>query len=105
MHGAGLPMAYGTDLLGPMHAHQSDEFILRREVLSPREIIASATSVAARLLRMEGQIGVIAPGACADLIVVDRNPLDDIAVLADPQRHLSLIMRGGRIVEPDRLHA
>ncbi len=52
---------------------------------------------AARLLRMEGQVGVVAPGAHADLLIVDANPLEDIGVLADPDMHVQLIMKGGEI--------
>ncbi len=53
--------------------------------------------MAARLLRMEGQVGVVAPGAYADLLVVEGDPLQDIAVLTDPQRRLKLVMARGRI--------
>ena len=96
MRKAGLPMAYGSDLLGPMHRHQSEEFVLRGRVLPAHEVIASATSVAARLLQLEGKIGVIAPGACADLIVVDGNPLEDLSLLTGQGRNLTMIMQAGR---------
>jgi len=46
---------------------------------------------------MEGQVGVVAPGAHADLLIVDANPLEDIGVLADPDMHVQLIMKGGEI--------
>ncbi|OZA81234.1 MAG: hypothetical protein B7X76_08250, partial [Azorhizobium sp. 39-67-5] len=52
-----------SDLLGEMHRHQSEEFVIRGRVLPAHEVIASATTVAARLLRMEGQIGTVAAGA------------------------------------------
>lgn len=99
MKQAGLTMAYGTDLLGAMHRHQSHEFILRREVLSAREVIASATHIAADLCRMTGRIGTIAPGAFADLIAVDGDPLKDISLLTGQGRHMPLILRSGRIVK------
>ena len=51
MRKAGLPMAYGSDLLGEMHRHQSEEFVIRGRVLPAHEVIASATHVAAKLLR------------------------------------------------------
>ncbi|MBI0434683.1 amidohydrolase family protein [Roseomonas sp. KE0001] len=97
MRRAGLPMAFGTDLLGGLHRHQSMEFEIRARVLPAAEIIASATTVAARLLRMEGEIGVIAPGAHADLLVVEGDPYRDPALL---QREAALraILRGGRFV-------
>jgi imidazolonepropionase-like amidohydrolase len=99
MHKAGLPMAFGTDLLGPMHRRQSEEFLIRREVLPPAEILRSATSVAARLLRQEGRLGVVAPGALADLIVVEGDPLADLALLTEQGAHLPAIMQGGRFVK------
>ena len=70
---AGVPMGFGTDLLGPSHRLQSEEFRLRAEVLGAPAVIASATQVGARVLGMEGKLGVIAPGACADMLVVDGN--------------------------------
>jgi len=99
MREAGLPMAFGTDLLGGMHRHQSEEFVIRGRALPAREVIASATSVAARLLRMEGRIGVIAPGAHADLVVVDGDPLADLSLLTGQGRHMPAIMVGGRFVK------
>jgi imidazolonepropionase-like amidohydrolase len=94
---AGVSIAYGTDLLGAMHAWQSREFKIRAEVQQPAAIIRAATTTAARLLRMEGEIGTITPGAFADLLVVDGNPLEDINVLADPLTHLKMVMKEGKI--------
>lgn len=96
---AGVPMGYGTDLLGDMHRHQSREFEIRGRVLPPHEVIASATGVAARILGMEGRLGVIAPGAFADLIVVDGNPLEDLTLLGGQGEHLSAIMQNGVFVK------
>ena len=94
---AGVAMAFGTDLLGPTHVRQSEEFAIRARVLPAREILASATTVAARLIDMEGRLGVIAAGAIADLLVVDGSPLDDITVLANPAKNLRLVMKEGVI--------
>jgi imidazolonepropionase-like amidohydrolase len=44
-----------------------------------------------------GEVGVVAPGALADLLVVDGNPLEDIRVLTTPQRSLKLIMKDGQV--------
>ena len=98
MEKAGLTMAYGTDLLGEMHRHQSEEFVIRARVLKPQAIIASTTHIAARLCRMEGKIGTIAPGAWADLIAVEGDPLRDLSLLTGQGRHMPLIMRAGRVV-------
>jgi imidazolonepropionase-like amidohydrolase len=95
----GVPMAYGSDLLGEMHRRQSEEFTIRNHVLPAHEIIASATSIAAQVLGMEGRLGVIAPGAYADLIVVEGNPLADLAVLGRQGERMAAIMQGGRFVK------
>ena len=94
-HRVGVKLVYGTDLLGPMHRHQLDEFAIRGEVLKPLDVIRSATTTAAELFRLQGDIGVIAPGARADLLVVDGNPLDDLGVLRDPDHRLAVILKDG----------
>ncbi|RDJ20932.1 amidohydrolase family protein [Bosea caraganae] len=99
MRKAGLAMAYGSDLLGEMHRHQSEEFVIRGRALPAHEVIASATHVAAKLLKLEGKIGTVAPGAHADLIVVDGDPLKDLALLTRQGRHMPLIMKGGAFVK------
>jgi imidazolonepropionase-like amidohydrolase len=96
-HQAGLDIAYGTDLFADLHDHQLEEFTIRAEVQPPADLIRSATTTAARLLRLEGQAGVIAPGAYGDLLVIDGNPLADIRVLTTPQQNLKLIIKDGRI--------
>jgi imidazolonepropionase-like amidohydrolase len=98
MRDAGLTMAFGTDLLGAMHRHQSREFEIRGRVLRPIEILRSATQHAARLLRMDDRIGRVAPGFLADLIVVEGDPLSDIALLSRPERSIRMVMQGGRMV-------
>ncbi|MFC7688978.1 amidohydrolase family protein [Paeniroseomonas aquatica] len=92
---AGVRMGFGTDLLGAMHRRQSDEFIIRRQVLPAAAVLRSATSVNAALLQKEGQLGVVAPGALADLILVDGDPLADIGVLTGQGERIPLVMKGG----------
>lgn len=99
MREAGLTMAYGSDLLGEMHRHQSEEFVIRARVLPAHEVIRSATLDAARLLQREGEIGCVAPGARADLIVVDGNPLEDMSLLTGQGAHMPLIMQAGRLIK------
>jgi len=94
----GARIAYGSDLLGGMHRHQSHEFRIRADVQSPLEVLRSATTVAADLLGMTGHIGLITPGAHADLLIIDADPLEDAAVLADPATHLRAVIQGGRVV-------
>ena len=92
----GVPIAYGSDLLGKLQDDQSREFLIRAEALPPIEIIRSATTVNARLLRREGELGTIKPGAFADLLVIEGNPLRDLGLFQDQGAHLSVIMKGGR---------
>ncbi len=92
---AGVPMGFGTDIIGDQELH-TQEFLLRAEVLPAHEIIASATRIGAEILRREGDLGVIAPGATADILVIDGNPLEDISLLAGHGEHLLAIMKDGR---------
>lgn len=104
MADAGLPMAYGSDLLGGMQPHQSGEFTIRGAVLPASDVLASATTIAAKLCGLEGQAGVLAVGAYADLIVVDGDPLAELALLTGQGAHMPLIIAAGR-VHKDRLSA
>src|SRR5207249_10305519 len=92
---AGFKIGFGTDLLGPMHRYQSREFVIRSEAMSPFDIVRSATIVNAELLNRTGELGVIAPGARADLIAVDGDPLADISLLDGQGKHLAHIMKDG----------
>ena len=93
---AGVPMGFGTDLLGETHEHQSAEFGIRARVLPPAEILRSATLVNAEILGQTGELGTIAPGARADLLVVDGDPLRDLSLLEGQGKHLAAVVKGGR---------
>jgi imidazolonepropionase-like amidohydrolase len=93
---AGVPMGFGTDLLGETHEHQSREFGIRAKVLAPAEILRSATLVNAEILGRPGELGVVAPGALADLLVVDGNPLADVSILEGQGERLRAILKAGR---------
>ncbi|MGY4238301.1 imidazolonepropionase-like amidohydrolase [Bradyrhizobium sp. USDA 4449] len=95
LRNAGVKMAYGTDLLGETHAYQNEEFRYRSEVLSPDEVLASATTTASELVGAEGRLGVICEGAIADLLVVQGNPLHQIDLLAAPQRNIRMVVQDG----------
>lgn len=94
---AGVRMALGTDLLGESHSRQSDELALRAQVLPVADVLASATVVGAELLGMAGKLGQLIPGALADLLVVDGNPLQDLACLLGQGERITLVMQDGAI--------
>ena len=95
---AGVVMCYGTDLLAGMHMHQHGEWEIRAEGLSNVEILKAATINAAKLLKMEGKICVLAEGAFADFLILDGNPLNDLSIFKDMQTRCLGIVKEGRIV-------
>jgi imidazolonepropionase-like amidohydrolase len=97
-HAEGVPVVFGTDLLGHMHGRQSGEFALRTPALSNIEVLQSATITAARLMRQEAHIGQLVPGAFADLLIVEGDPSLTLQMLGTPQTGIHLLMQGGRTV-------
>jgi imidazolonepropionase-like amidohydrolase len=98
MRRSGVKVGFGTDLLGTTYLRQCREFTIRSEVFSPLEILRQATSTNAEILLQKDTLGCIRPGAQADLLVVDGDPLADIGVLAADGRKLRAIMRAGEWV-------
>lgn len=101
MRRAGVKLGFGTDLLGSTYVQQCREFTIRSEVFTPLEILRQATSTSAELMMLAGKIGCVAPGAYADLLVVDGDPLKDISLLAADGRQLRAIVRGGEVVKDE----
>lgn len=99
---AGVKIGYGSDLLGPSQRLQSDEFRIRREVLSAQEVIQCATTTAAEVLNQVGQLGRIQEGALADILLVDGDPYRDLSCLLGQGEHIGLIMKGG-VIEHNEL--
>jgi len=95
---AGVKLGLGSDLFGDMHGYQAHEFRIRGEVSSPFEVLRSATAVNAELLQREDSLGCVKPNAIADLIVVDGNPLEDLALLWGETSRISLVIKQGEIV-------
>ncbi len=96
---AGVPVVFGTDLLGHMHARQSGEFDLRLPAMSAVQVLQSATFTAARLLREEGRLGELVAGAWADVLLVDGDPTRELSMLARPDEGIRLIVQAGRVVK------
>jgi imidazolonepropionase-like amidohydrolase len=93
---AGVPVGYGTDLLGALQVEESREFMIRSEVLSPLEIIRSATTIGAQIIRQEGKLGTLKAGAFADLLLIDGDPLRNLGVFQEQGKHLAVVMKGGK---------
>jgi imidazolonepropionase-like amidohydrolase len=104
----GVNMAFGTDVLFNPHgaATQGRQLGKLTRFMPPLEALRMATGAAGELLAMsgerapyQGQLGVIAEGALADLLVWDGDPATDLAFIADPDTNLRLIMKDGRILK------
>lgn len=103
----GVKIAFGTDMLfDPATAEKQGAFLAKlQRWFTPYEVLKMATSTNADLLKLagprhpyqQGELGVIAEGAYADLILVDGNPLENIDLVADPHANFDLIMKDGVI--------
>ena len=92
----GVTVAFGTDAGVFEHGRNAGEFALMVKAgMTNKEALASATTVAATVLGMEGEIGKIAVGYSADLIAVASNPLDDIRTL----EKVDWVMVRGRVIQ------
>ena len=107
----GLKTAWGTDILfdSGMTAHQGAILTTLERWYRPVEILKMATAVNGELLAMSGprnpypgKLGVIEAGALADLIVVDGDPIENLKLIADPDKNFVLIMKDGRVVKDTR---
>lgn len=102
----GVKVAWGSDILfdASFATRQGRQLAKVTRWYSPAEVLASATSGNADLLALcgprnpyPGRLGVVEPGALADLLLVDGDPIANIELLADPDRSLLVIMKDGRI--------
>ncbi len=94
---AGVKLGLGSDLIGPLHEFQAMELVLRAEVTSPTEALTAATRTNAALLDRAGELGIVAIGAIADLLLVDGDPIANIDLLQHQGTHLSVIMKAGTL--------
>jgi imidazolonepropionase-like amidohydrolase len=92
---AGVKIVYGTDMGGiPWTEPVAQDFPRMVEFgMAPMQAIQSATSRAAVMLDMEGKIGVVAPGAYADVVAVNGDPLRDIKLL----ENVDFVMKDGQV--------
>ena len=91
---AGVRIASGSDLLGPLARHRGRELAIKAQVLGATGAIVAATRTNAELLGLPDQIGTVEPGKRADLIVVDGDPLEDPGLLGRPETLWALVTGG-----------
>jgi imidazolonepropionase-like amidohydrolase len=93
----GVRVAFGTDSgVGPHGRNTAELALLVDAGMTPMQAIVAATSTASQCLQMQDSVGTVECGKLADLLMVDGDPLADIAILENRSR-LLLIMQGGRI--------
>jgi imidazolonepropionase-like amidohydrolase len=97
---AGVRLGSGSDVVGPWQGRRGEELVYKARVLGAHAAIISATRVNAELFGLEAEIGTIEVGKRADLLLLAGQPLDDIALLAEPD-NVTLVMRAG-VVAKDR---
>jgi len=93
---AGVRIVFGTDCGTPLtpHGTQAGEFeLMIQSGISPTDTLLSATRYAAELLRWDDKVGTIAPGKFADIVAVDKNPLEDMSIL----KNITFVMKDGNI--------
>ncbi|MGE5211123.1 MAG: metal-dependent hydrolase family protein, partial [Acidobacteriota bacterium] len=95
---AGVTLGFGTDLIGETQWMQNRELAIRAEVESSEAVLRSMWVVNARLCRMEGRIGVVAPGAHGDVIISRVNPLEDLVGFADHEQAFTHVIQSGNVV-------
>jgi imidazolonepropionase-like amidohydrolase len=90
-----VKIVFGTDAVAGAHGRNAEEFIyrVRDGGEAPMDAIVSATSMAARSLGLQDQIGTIAGGMQADVVAVAGNPLEDITAV----RNVVFVMKGGKV--------
>jgi len=100
---AGVTIAAGTDAgnIGTLHGPSifRELRLMADAGLTPREVLASATAGGARVMGREKDLGAVAPGKLADLLILDRDPLVDVANLEAIYR----VVKGGRVFTTDEL--
>lgn len=96
---AGVKMALGTDLGSFGHGQNAGELAYLVEAgMTPMQAIVAATRMGAQCMGLGSEVGVLREGMCADLLVVDGDPLQDVRILQD-RTNLCLIMKDGEIIK------
>jgi imidazolonepropionase-like amidohydrolase len=99
LYTAGIPIVAGTDKAVPGHSVHRELELYVQAGLTPMEVIQLATSGAAKVMRMDGEVGTVEAGMRADLILVQGNPLENFADL----RKVMRVVTKGRMYDPAEL--
>jgi len=99
LYDAGIPIVAGTDAFPGFALHRELELYVSAGIPAPK-VLSLATLGAARIMKRDGELGSVAPGKLADLIVVDGNPAEHISDI----RRISFVMKGGAIYDPASLY-
>jgi imidazolonepropionase-like amidohydrolase len=91
---AGVRIGSGSDLLGPLARYKARELAIKASVLGEHDTLIATTRTNAELIGIEAEAGTIEPGKRADLLVVDGDPLADIAVLQHEDKLLAIVKAG-----------
>jgi len=95
LHRAGIPIVAGTDQVVPGHSLHREIELYVKAGFTPMEAIQAATIVPARVMKLDNEVGTIESGKRADLIILDRNPLEQISNI----RSIKTVITGGRIYD------
>ena len=97
----GLTIGSGSDLLGIDQNRRGLELVCKAKLLGPMGAIVSATASNAKIMRLEHEVGTVAPGMLADLMVLDGDPLRDPGIFDDPARAVMVVKHG--VIEKNTL--
>jgi imidazolonepropionase-like amidohydrolase len=98
-HRAGVKIASGSDIVGPMQGLKGGELAIKAEVLGSMGAIVAQTKTNAELLNVSDRLGTVEPGKLADLIVLDGDPLKDLGLFADGLTHVRMVVKEGRVMK------